>query len=532
MNFIEKAKSLFVNPPSPPAKSKRISNPIAFFDAFDGKKTRSLDYPTLRGYDYSRLQERTYEAFWDSIHGRAAIKQMRSLTINTGLGLESQPQGKILNLSVEEIQNWSINTESLWNTWKKKKEVDYSRKNNFNQLESIAALSYLLFAEFFAILRYSSEKNRLNPISIQLINPMLVRQPFFNSKFFKEAQSRGNRIIDGIEINKKGEEIAIFIYNQKKPINKQYTRVAVKGPKSKLTFVLHGMLQEEEGQVRGIPPLSSIVHELSKITDAELFEMETMAANASIAGSIERDADVVNNDKLGVVGKPGWNTTTEQVEISNSTEPAYPQYTERRIERGAFWTQKLEKGEKLKEFDTKRPNLNMQSFIEGIMEVACPAALGIAYEVVKMKFGQNYSASKGTLELTWRNIEFINSNFSSDFNQAIYEGWLMGEIATGRIIAPGYETPYGRAAWENAQWNGLPIPSLNPLQEAKASESLVLNGFSNREHESQRRSGTNFENNIERLKRENVELAEANEPMQENNNNQGIVEGENSNDNA
>jgi capsid protein len=487
-------------------------------ELFGGSKTVGMrEYPSLRGYDYETLQDRVYEGFWDFIHARSTIKQFRSLSVNTGLRLQSQPDRHILEMEKEDLQEWTIKTESLWNVWRKEKEVDYSEKNNFNQIEQIAALSYLLYSEYFAILRYSTaEKNRINPLQVQLINPRLVRQPYLGDHV-KKAIKRGNKITDGIETDKRGREVAIYIYDcSQADMNKRYIRVPVKGEKTGMTFVLHGMIQDEEQQTRGIPLLSGILHELSKITDAELFELESMAANASVSGTIERDMPVVNQDKLGTMGQPGWNSSTNQVAQTAANDSpdaeAYPKVEERKIERGGYMLQNLEPGEKLKAFDTKRPNLNMTTFIDSIMEYAC-STIGIGLEVVKMKFGQNYSASKGTLELTWRNLEFVNSNFSSDFNQPLYKAWMLGEIAKGRIIAPGFNIPIRRAAWTSSQWYGLPIPSLNPLNEAKAAIDRVDNGFSNREYESQKMTGTTFENNIDRLESQNKKLADANKSL-------------------
>ena len=260
------------------------------------------------------------------------------------------------------------------------------------------------------------------------------------------------------------------------------------------------------GQVRGIPAFASIIHELSKITDAEIFELETAAVNASIAAALIRKKEVTDMDKLSRLGKPGW-AGMGQEDNNTSVEPLYQrlQFEERKIGRGGFILQNLEPNEEIKEYDTKRPNLNIPNFIESIMAYAAPSC-GISSEVVKMLFGQSYSASKAGIELTWRNLDVLIANFSSDFEQIIFEYWMLGEIARGRIIAPGFNEIEKRAAWTQAEWVGLPIPALNPAQEASASEILLRNGLTSHEHEAQRRTGTNFDSNVERLIRENAEL--------------------------
>lgn len=480
---------------------------------FGGPKSLSLEnkYPSLRGFDYSELQDRAYIAMWDSIQGRAAIKQLRTLTINTGLKLQSLPERFILGLTPEQAQEWSTITESNFKMWRKLKESDYEERNNFNQLEGVASLSMFIFGEFFAILRYSTNRNRVNPLQIQIIPPWMIQQPDFNK--IQTAKNRGNTIKDGIELDKRNREVAIYVYDEnEKNFEKRYTRISVKGSRTGRIFVSHGFIAEEPGQIRGVPFLAPIIHELSKITDLELAELDSAAANATIAAAIEREQAVVNNQKLNAMGEPGWDADNEETAEAIAVGEKPPRFEERLIKRGGFFLQNLEPGEKINSLDTKRPNLNIPEMIDKIMEYA-GAAIGIPLEVIKMKFGQNYSASKGTLELAWRNFQFIIQNFSSDFEQEIYKAWMIGEIASGRIIAPGFENPVINAAWLNSNWTGLPIPSLNPLLETKAAELRVKNGFSNREYEAQSLTGSSFDNNIERLKQENENLVDANESL-------------------
>jgi len=103
--------------------------------------------------------------------------------------------------------------------------------------------------------------------------------------------------------------------------------------------------------------------------------------------------------------------------------------------------------------------------------------------------------------------------FSADFNQPNYEAFVEAEIAAGSITAPGWSIPRIRAAWCSSNWIGLPMPSLNPLQETKAALERVSGGLSNRELESGRMTATTFADNIDRITQENAALALANESI-------------------
>ncbi len=471
----------------------------------------SDSYCNIRGYDHSYLQLKAREILWDSLQAKSIINRNAILTINSGLRLESQPEASILGITEEQKIIWSENIEARWRVWSKLKEVDYTERRNFAQLEILAFYSYIIYNEFFIILRYSEDQKKSNPLSIQIVPPHQVQTPPADFLIGKT-----NKVIDGIEINKKGVEIAIWIYDENEPEYKnKYKRIKVKNDKTGKRYVLHGLKSIDSGAYRGYPDLAEVYHQLKKIMLAERNELDTMAANASIAGAIERDKDVVQNDKLSGIGSPGWGSTEEERADNEADTERPKKFEERKIKSGGFWLQNLEPGEKLKEFDTKRPNVNITDFIDRIMNYLAPA-LGLSNSVVKMLFGQNYSASKGEMELTWYGIDYFISDFVPNFNQAIYESWADGEAAKGRINVSGWNDTTIRAAWLSATWNGLPIPSLNPLQEAKASTELIKEGLTNREHEAQKRTGTTYSQNVTRLKSENEKLAEANKPILEN----------------
>ncbi|KKM00014.1 hypothetical protein LCGC14_1808710, partial [marine sediment metagenome] len=66
-----------------------------------------------------------------------------------------------------------------------------------------------------------------------------------------------------------------------------------------------------------------------------------------------------------------------------------------------------------------------------------------------------------------------------------------------------------RRAWLNCSWVGINKPSIDPLKEAKAATERINQCLTTRERESKAYNGSEFTENIERLKVENAEVAEA-----------------------
>ena len=124
------------------------------------------------------------------------------------------------------------------------------------------------------------------------------------------------------------------------------------------------------------------------------------------------------------------------------------------------------------------------------------ACSGTPLEVVHMKFGQNCSASRATLLLFQRIIEIEREDMVADALNPMKEMWMSGEIAAGRIVAPGWSDPRLRAAWGKATWRGLPVPDIDPGKLAKARKDNLETGATNIEFESQNHNGMAAVDNI------------------------------------
>ncbi len=337
----------------------------------------------------------------------------------------------------------------------------------------------------------------MNPLNIQFLKPDQIYTPG-SSEMLKAAKVRGNKIVDGIEINKTGEEIAWYVHDEEtgKP-----TRVILRGPKSGKLFGIHSANIDSVGQVRGIPILANMIHELQKLTDADVAEIEAMIINACIAAYLKPSADKDASNLLGGVRlrQTGAETTDDQ-RIAPPQQGAF-------IRPGLF-IQNLKAGEDIEEFDTKRPSANRDKFVKSVKS-SLSASAGVPDECVAMSFNQNYSASRATLILFWNGIEIYRVNIGADILNPLLEAWMGGEIPA-RIKAPGWKTAAViRRAWLNCSWVGINMPSIDPLKEAKKATERIKECLTTREWESKKYNGSEFTENIERLKVENAAVAEA-----------------------
>jgi hypothetical protein len=135
----------------------------------------------------------------------------------------------------------------------------------------------------------------------------------------------------------------------------------------------------------------------------------------------------------------------------------------------------MRRGDKWKNLQDTSPGPQFDSFCNNLFSYIA-ASTGSAEEVVRRKFANNFSASRGILILVWRNAVIWRMEMNVDYNDPIREMWLAEEIAAGRISCPGWSDPGMRAAWLKCEWSGSPMPNIDPLKTAEADEKYVTMG--------------------------------------------------------
>ena len=84
-------------------------------------------------------------------------------------------------------------------------------------------------------------------------------------------------------------------------------------------------------------------------------------------------------------------------------------------------------------------------------------------------------------------------------------------VALGRLIAPGYfANPIIRRAYLNSQWIGPSQGQIDPIKEVTAEILKNQNGYSTREASTISLNGSNFDDNLNQLTRENEKLQNSN----------------------
>ncbi len=163
-------------------------------------------------------------------------------------------------------------------------------------------------------------------------------------------------------------------------------------------------------------------------------------------------------------------------------------------------------GDVLKPFENTSPSDSFGDFVHAFMKNIC-ASTGMPIEVLEMKFSSSFSAARGALIMFWRVAMIWREEMASDYLNPVFEMWLSGEIAAGRVKAPGWSDPILRKAWLNCSWFGAPMPNIDPLRTAKGEKEYLEMNYTTGDRGAREHNGSDFKTNVVKNKKSFKEMA-------------------------
>lgn len=452
------------------------------------------------------LRQRARMLYMAAPVATSAIKTNRTNVIGCGLVLKSRINREKLGLTPQQAKEWQRKAEEEFEIWcGNKMNCDAIGVNNFYTAQQLALASCLVSGDVIVLLKHE-EPTALNPYGLRfhIIEADRVSTPTNltagSSYFANMTQGKteeGNRIYDGIEVDKNGRIVAYHIRNtypfQQTADQTEWKRVLARGEETGLPNVLHIMETERPEQYRGVSYLAQVIEpllQLRRYTDSEL----TAAVVESFFTAFiktEADPNVMPYDEVG---------GDDNVEVSDDPSE---------YEMGPGQINIMKPGEDVVFGDPKRPAGGFDGFIVAISKQV-GAALEIPADLLLKSFNASYSASRAALLEAWKAFRMRREWFVDDFCRPLYEVWMAEAVARGRIIAPGFfSDPAVRAAWLGSEWIGPTQGQLDPVKEVQAEQLACENGFSTREQSTIRLNGGTYEANAEQLADENARLAQA-----------------------
>ena len=502
---------------TPPSFSSSVVGPGYWGGYSSGSDGSKWDYglsasgatPILNHY---LLRNNARKTFADTSEFRAIVERFADAVVDTGLKLEPRPNMRTLGLSLDEAEEWASDVAEKFDAWARSKKCFRDETMNFYQAQRLLEVFQQRDNDYFIRFTYSDDRDLLNPLQISFIDPNQIQGFGYTNTYGFQWFS------DGIERDDRGRETA---YHISLLVDKFYKSVTLPAwGKSGLRMMVHGFQPEYAGQGRGYPRLSHALQEFENLTDFTLANIKKAINQSNITMYVEpSDNAPASNPFEGISHSvpagpaamqygelPAPSSAAQNVSPLSLMPISYSPIQEATLGvPGSVGVFNLQEGEKLRTIDQNAPHEGYNSFVESFTShLAASASMPV--EVLLMKFNQNYSASRGALILFWRVAQIWRDELAADALNPIYESWLTGEIASGRVKAPGWQDARLRQAWLCAHWVGSSMPVIDPAKTAKADKEYLEMGATTIQRVAHDLNGSTASGNMGRLRREYEQL--------------------------
>jgi capsid protein len=314
---------------------------------------------------------------------------------------------------------------------------------------------------------------------MQIIDGGHIKNPIYSSQFFTQATKRGNKIIEGIEFNKRGERIAFYVMQEDFTSQRILAKHQKTGRKQAWLFL--GLKYKLDSK-RGLSLLAVLLETAAKIDrykDATITAAEDLA-NVPFTFEHESYSDGEDPNDALIAQSSGTERVQQMQDSYADCEALAPKValsTKRRV-------YNLPVGASLKKTQ-QGTDINFEKFF-GVNSGVLYTTFGMPPEIATDKFGGSYSASRAAL-MAWQykmmvdRMILLNRQFYSPF----YNFWLDFQIITGKIEVDGYFEALisgdfmKLAAFRKARFTGKTVDHIDPLKEAKALRTLLGDKYAN-----------------------------------------------------
>ena len=453
--------------------------------------------------DHSTLRANARKAYHDTPQVHAIVDRFADIVVDTGIKIDPTPNAALLGITPEAAEEWGERIGSRFDMYMGSKDCHRAESMTGYQAQRMYEIFQQRDNDIFVRFHYTAPARLQSKVQFSFLDPSQIRGDAYTATSgFNDNQS------DGITRDAAGREIAYKVWLRGKARG-QYESVTIpaRGPKSGRRMMVHGFAPEYASQGRGYSKLAHALQEFQNLTDFSLATIKKAINQSNLTMYTESGDDKgASNPFEGMVGNAGPAATqfgsnpspsedAQNVEVQQVQYCPLPEATVG--EPGSVGVFNLQGKEKLKPFPNSSPGDSFDSFTSYLS-----ASTGMPLEVLLMKFGSNYSASRGTLILFWRIAWIWRYEMDADFLAPLYEAWLSEEIAAGRETAPGWTDPRMRAAWLQHDLIASQVPNIDAVKSAKANKiNLGLNATTF-DRAARETNGSNGKANRSKLSRE------------------------------
>lgn len=411
--------------------------------------------------DYYAMSKKAHTLVTINEFAKTGLTRLTQFAVSTGLKCYPEPAKEFLKTvcNVELSDDFSKNIKMRWNLLEQDKNISITKDQTLHDLARTVYTHAKIDGDVLVIKRVID-----GFLEYQIINGQSVKS--------SKSTNNGNKIIDGVEIDKNGKHVAYYVIDK----DNTETRIPARDGKDRLLAWLVYNNHKRINGVRGYSEFGAIMQKLHKIGEYSNAEVIAANTNAKFAVKIEQDKNSsgVNPFKVLPAGIPkslrGMLPTAESPMASKTEIEKFVRNVKKQPSAIAFH---VPIGQKLESFDTKRPNVNYISFLDGSMKYNY-ASIGCPLEIALLVFQNNYSASRASLKMFEMILRYDRKYILEDqFYQIVYNQNFELECLKGNIKAPKYlelknDKGYIDNAYTKAKFVGVSIPHVDEVKEVNA----------------------------------------------------------------
>jgi capsid protein len=452
----------------------------SFVLPFNGEKNLGGIGPVESYFiDYDGFRCRSWKAYLDNGDAQTILRKHLLWAIGSGLKLNSEPAVKILkqykiNINAQEFNDV---VEARFALFANSVESDYSGMQNLHQQSGTCFLDSKIGGDMLCILRTINDN-----LTLQLVDGEHLQNPFEGSSYIQNANTEGNIIKNGIEINKYGAHVAYYVRSQ--GLNKGGTddmtldfeteRIPAKSKSSGLdqAFLVRG-LNYRKDNVRGIPLLAAVMETLAYMERYKEATLGSAEETAKIIYTVEHGPLSTGEDPMMSMAKIARGQQGDKMPIDADGNAVANKISVSTNKMAV----NMPRDSHLKAFSGGK-EIYFKDFYSVNAEAVC-ATVGIPYPVAMSKYDSSYSSSRAAIKDWEHTLNVVRKDFTYQFYSKIYAYWLDLEILKGNIDAPGYLEARLKgntsvlAAYRCARFVGAAVPHIDPLKEVEASRAKL-----------------------------------------------------------
>jgi capsid protein len=464
-----------------------------------------------RTFDHKLIRRNVRDAMYDSSAARGIATRFADSVADTGLKPRFEPKHEMLGTTPEAAEDWGRRRSAEFSAYLASKGCSLDGINNGYQAMWLYAMEQQRDNDMYIRIHYSKDRGLLNPVQIQFLDADQLLGFCYTSTGGLQAGMSA-----GIEYDSKGREksFTFLVYDEEKKAFKD-VKIPKYGARSKRTYMIHAFRPEYAGQRQGYSLFTHLLQDFEDTTTLQLSHVQKAINQSSFGFYTKPGKDAPASGGVDDFASEQSEVIHEFLDAADAADLAagtnVNQLTANILNEfsirnpGTVWNTSLAGGEDMKAVEQTAPADKFAEFVESLL-TNMSASTGMPVEVLLMKFGQNYSASRATLVLFWRIVNMWRSEMERDFLNIWAEAWLSEEIAAGRCSAPGWTDPRMRAAWCNLRWIGTEVPDIDPKKSAEAALLRAAMGHETLEDGAFKYNGSDAATNRAKLAKEIPEL--------------------------